>query len=281
MSGPVNVTILQSLLGPDPDLIARLAAPLWARVGRPLAVTELGWVRALVGEQGPAALWNALQELNAVAGFPPRLQAPGLARLFSHLLALDEVKGQEEQQAPPRLVWTLPTAHISYASRGGTYREAVIELIHQARQQLVLVSPFLDSVGIGRFLSPLMNALLRRVKVVVLTHDALNIASFTSRAIEELRQEAERARVNLTVYTGEAGSGRDRFTHPLLHAKLVICDHTRILVGSANLTSHALSVNLETGVLLGSTAAQEALAVIDGVIDTRCVHLVFCTGSNA
>jgi phosphatidylserine/phosphatidylglycerophosphate/cardiolipin synthase-like enzyme len=280
MSESRSIAALRSLFGPNPEIIARLAAPLWARVGRPLTVTELDWVRALAGERGPVAIWNALLELDAITGSPPRLQAKGLVRLFSYLLAMEGMQEQDDQQAFPQLVWTLPAMDVSHTSRRKTYSEAVVELINQADEQLVLVSPFFDSAGLGRLLSPLMDALLRRVKVVILTHDALNLASLTSRAIEELRQEAERARVDLTVYTGEASKGHDRLSHPLLHAKLVVCDCSRILIGSANLTSYALSVNLETGVLLGSAAAKEALSVIDSIIEAKYVCLVFRTGLN-
>jgi phosphatidylserine/phosphatidylglycerophosphate/cardiolipin synthase-like enzyme len=113
--------------------------------------------------------------------------------------------------------------------------------------------------------------------VVLLTQDALNIASFTSKAIEGLRREAERIGGQLTVYSAEAGSGRDRQTHPLLHSKLVISDNKNILIGSANLTSHALASNFEAGVLLGSDEALEALSVACDLIDSPCVYLVFKT----
>ncbi len=87
-------------------------------------------------------------------------------------------------------VLSLPLAHISHASRGSTYREAIGNLIAQAREQLILVAPFIDSAGISGLLTALLGAMLRGVNVIFLTHDALNIASFTSRAIEELRREA-------------------------------------------------------------------------------------------
>jgi hypothetical protein len=62
--------------------------------------------------------------------------------------------------------------------------------------------------------------------------------------------------------------------HPLAHSKLVVCDEKGLLVGSANLPPYALSTNLERGVVLASDAATEALAVVDGLVGTRCVYLV-------
>ncbi len=49
-------------------------------------------------------------------------------------------------------VLSLPLAHISHASRGSTYREAIGNLIAQAREQLILVAPFIDSAGISGLL---------------------------------------------------------------------------------------------------------------------------------
>src|SRR5438477_12438997 len=104
-------------------------------------------------------------------------------------------------------------------SRRQTYLEASIRLINESQQTLTLVSPYMDSRGIGMLFTPLMNALSRGVKMTVLTHDALNPTSFTSAAIEEFRREASRAGGRLTVYSAEAGSGADRRRNPLLHAK--------------------------------------------------------------
>jgi phosphatidylserine/phosphatidylglycerophosphate/cardiolipin synthase-like enzyme len=39
-------------------------------------------------------------------------------------------------------------------------------------------------------------------------------------------------------------------THGSLHAKCAIADGRRLLISSANLTEHALSVNIELGVLI-------------------------------
>ena len=86
--------------------------------------------------------------------------------------------------------------------------------------------------------------------MTLLTHDALDIASFTSKAIEELRREAERIGGQLAVYSAEAGSGRDRKHIPCYTLNLLSAIKRGVLIGSANLTSHALASNFEAGVLL-------------------------------
>lgn len=274
------ISALNALLGENDELIARLAAPLWARAGRVISVSDLEWVRSIGGEAAPRILWSALKESKAIEGNPSRVSAAGLGRLFMLLLGVATDESPKSTDLPPRVVWTLPTMHPSHGSRGASYVSAIIDLIRAAKAQLLLVSPFIDMAGVGRLLEHLVDALLRGVRIILLTHDALNLSSVTSRAVEQLRQEAERARADLTLYSAEAGVGRDRVLNPLLHAKLVVCDTTQLLVGSANLTSYALSSNLETGVLLGSAAATEAWALINGVIEARCVYLVFRTNKG-
>ncbi len=65
--------------------------------------------------------------------------------------------------------------------------------------------------------------------------------------------------------------------NPLFYAKLVVSDGRRLLLGSANLTSHALGSNFEAGVLLGEDAAREALFILEGILHAKTVYLVFQT----
>jgi len=150
-------------------------------------------------------------------------------------------------------------------------------LINEATGSLTLVSPFIDPAGIGTLSMPLLEALSRRVTVRLLVHDALNIGTPTSRALEELRREAERSRFDLSVFSAEAGVGRDRVLNPLFHAKLVIRDDQALLLGSANLTSCGLGANFEAGVLLGEASAREALFILDDILNANGVYPVFRT----
>ncbi len=77
-----------------------------------------------------------------------------------------------------------------------------------------------------------------------------------------------------------SGSGRDRERHPLLHAKLLIIDRRKLLVGSANLTSYGLSSNFEAGTLLGQRDAQEADEAARGLVEAELVRMVFRTGTR-
>ena len=118
------------------------------------------------------------------------------------------------------------------------------------------------------------------MKVRLFVHDALNLGTPTSRALEDLRRDAQCQDGDLSVYSAEAGTGRDRPLHPLFHAKLVVSDDRKVLLGSANLTSPAFGSNFEAGVLLGSDAATEVFFILDGILRANTVYLVFQTKRN-
>jgi HKD family nuclease len=276
-----HVASLRSLIGGTEDSLARFGAALWARVGRPLIAEDLGWARSFGREDAPQIVWAALSQSGAVSGEPPTLRAPPLLRLLLAVASPDTAPANEVKEPASRLVWTLPEGvALAIPSRRGTYLEAFVCLADACREKLLIVSPYLDSRGVGFLFTPLLNALGRGVRVMVVTHDALNVPSFNATAVEELRREAGRVRGKLAVYSADAGAGADRREHPLLHAKLVIADETRLLLGSANLTSYALSSNLEAGTILGPVAAGEATTVIGALIRSGMVYLVFSTNEE-
>jgi cardiolipin synthase len=270
------LSIIIGLVAGDDGLISRLAAPLWARVGRPLVLGDLSWARPLLGNNGPEILLRALAVVGAIDTSTSVITARGLARFISTLVG-DNSPRLTSQESIVKTVWTLPRSHPACSVRGRSYLETSLNLINQSTKALALVSPYLDPGGIGTLLSPILAALNRGVSVKLFAHDALNIGTKTSYALEQLRTEASRLRVRLSVYSAEAGNGKDRIDNPLFHAKLIICDGTKVLIGSANLTSFALGSNFEAGVLLGEPAAREALFMIDGMIQSNTVYLVFQT----
>jgi len=275
MSEPGPFSQLAALTSEHDDLVSRIAAPLWSRVGRVIDEADLTWARALLGENAPRLLILSLREFEA---FDPRsgaLSARGLSRMIGALL--DVAPSREVSVNTPELVWTLPHSHGAHTVRGRTYSDCCLRLIDEASESLALVSPFVDAGGIGVILGPLLAALSRGVVVRLFVHDALNAGTPTSRALEELRREAERIQGALSVFSAEAGTGRDRLLSPLFHAKFIIRDDQALLLGSANLTSCALGSNFEAGVLLGESSAREALFILEGVLTSKTVYLVFST----
>src|SRR5207248_21866 len=76
---------LQALIAGRDDLVSRIAAPLWSRVGRTLQLSELSWVRSLFGEDGPETLVEALSTFDALDQ-TGALRARGLSHFLSALL---------------------------------------------------------------------------------------------------------------------------------------------------------------------------------------------------
>jgi phosphatidylserine/phosphatidylglycerophosphate/cardiolipin synthase-like enzyme len=276
-----HVTSLRSLIGGREDSLARFGAALWAQVGRQLVAKDLDWARSIGREDAPHIVWAALSQSGAVSGEPPILRAAPLCRLLLSIAAPDTASDTEAQEPSPRLVWTLPEAvALAIPGRRGTYLEAFVCLVDACREKLLIVSPYVDSRGVGFLFTPLLNALGRGVQVTVVTHDMLNATSPNATAVEELRREAWRVRGKLAVYSADAGAGADRREHPLLHAKLVVADQIRLLLGSANLTSHAMASNLEVGTILGPVAAGEATTILGALIHSGMVQLVFTTSEQ-
>jgi phosphatidylserine/phosphatidylglycerophosphate/cardiolipin synthase-like enzyme len=266
---------LTALIAGREDLVSRIAAPLWARVGRRLD-SDLLWARPLLGNSAQDLLIQALDTFNALDRDSGILKAEGLSRLLLSLVGnSDPVASTSNDRA--ELVWTLPNCHAASTSRGRTYLDRIIGLINETSRTLTLVSPFIDPPGIGSLFLPLVTALARGVKVRLFVHDALNLGTPTSRALEELRRDAQCQDGDLSVYSAEAGTGRDRPLYPLFHAKLLVSDDRRLLLGSANLTSPAFASNFEAGVVLGGEAATEAVFILDGILRSNTVYLVFQT----
>jgi hypothetical protein len=131
---------LAALTSEHSDLVSRIAAPLWSRVGRSIDATDLAWARPLLGESGPQLLMLALREFSALDPRSGALSARGLSRIISALL--DVAPTGDVRPQSPELVWTLPHSHSAHTVRGQTYSDCCLRLIHEASESLTLVSPF-------------------------------------------------------------------------------------------------------------------------------------------
>lgn len=245
------------------DRVRRLGAALWFRCGFRLQLQDLDWAVPLLGEGGDCLLWQELQAagiLDAENRIRPRALARWLVRLT-----------EDSLDTTPQLVWTLPDAHPASRELGSTYRLAVLDTVEAAQRELVITSPFLQQSGVIEVLSAVVGALKRGVRLIILTHKVSDLASGQSVALETIRREAERIGGHLTVYSVPIGGG------DLLHAKLVIADSKRMVLGSANLTGPALTTNFEAGVVLGSEEALIARRIVQGLIDASIAVKVFST----
>jgi phosphatidylserine/phosphatidylglycerophosphate/cardiolipin synthase-like enzyme len=268
---------LRPFVDRDEETLGRLAAPLWARVGRDVGINDLSWAVAFGGDSVPTYVWEALSEVGALEGTPPRLRAPGLARLMAILTAAHEVASddsfQREKSNKPTLIWTLPDIHPASSRIGRSYLSILSALIDNATQEILLVAPYVEASGIAYLGNPLANALGKGRHVTIITHGVADLASATSKSLEGFRRSAEHQPGTLSVYSAVEPL-------PLIHAKLAVIDSHSVVVGSANLTAPGLSGNVEAGVVLGASAAEEVLTVIRALVRVNQIALVFQSGGS-
>ncbi len=235
--------------------LSRMAGALWARVGQHTDYHDLVWADDLLGSGGRDILWAELQAAGALkeGEVQPRPLAGYLAQCSAAL--------------ETQLLWTLPQG---LQGQGLSYVEGLAQTIQSAQRELLLMSPFIAAGGVHVMERDLRDALHRGVHVTLIGHDLGNMSSAQSRAIEALRQEAERMKAAFRAYTANHQSG-------LLHAKLAVADRERVVLGSANMTGHGLGINFEVGVVLGEPHAGHVARTYDQLLNSALVNHVFTT----
>lgn len=202
----------------------------------------------------------AVRELKNRAGSATvRAACDDLARALDHgadgaylagcLAGANRAAALIRHQTAIDVVWTGPESDVHTSRLTGS---VVIQLIDEAQVEILLVS--YATVPPPALTAALQRAVARDVQVTVLLERPQDNPHFTgsSNAFDAL---------DVRRYSWPAGQ---RPSGASLHAKLLVVDRRTALVGSANLTGHAMERNLECGVLLRS--AQHAAAIADHVL---------------
>lgn len=197
-----------------------------------------------------------------------------IGRMPGPLLLNGDSMSNTNEKIELGLLWTLPAGHPDSEEYGDSYSKGVIDVIKNAQTELILISPFLEPRGVRVLTNELLHAVARNVSITVLTHEADDLSSLASQSLEDLRREAERLGGSLTVYTAKKNKGVAQASM-LIHAKLVIADRERVVIGSANLTGPGLSSNFEAGVILGPDAANEAVHMFEGLLEGGLARQAF------
>lgn len=154
---------------------------------------------------------------------------------------------QERHKQQLELIWTGPKTPRLNLRRTD---QALIELIHTARQRLLIVSFVVYKAR--DILAALEKAALRGVEItLILESPDASEGRIAYSAIHALGASLrEKSRVFIWPYAkrppapdGKVGS---------LHAKCAVADGIRLYLSSANLTDYAMNLNMEMGVLLQS-----------------------------
>jgi phosphatidylserine/phosphatidylglycerophosphate/cardiolipin synthase-like enzyme len=142
------------------------------------------------------------------------------------------------------VVWTGPESGVTSMRLTAA---AVIELIDSARSSILLVSYATQTEPSLR--SALATAVARGVEVVLLAERHADNPSYTG--LDTPFPSLDALRLHWPASSRPSGAS--------LHAKIIVVDDEIALVGSANLTSHAMESNLECGILVHSGPVPEAI----------------------
>ncbi len=143
------------------------------------------------------------------------------------------------------LVWTGPAPALGKMRQT---RPVLRSLIDCAQHDVWLIC--FAAYKVPLVVEALESALDRGVTVRIIHEDPeISQQKVKFSAIETLGQRVADA-AELYIWPLEKRQTADNGAHGSLHAKAVLADNTRLFVSSANLTGHALDINMELGVLI-------------------------------
>ena len=162
--------------------------------------------------------------------------------------ALEAASFQEHrlrQLSSVELVWTGPST-LSAGLR--STEQVILDMISRAERSIYLVT--FAAYMVDAVVAALRDAISREVRVALVLEDKdesvgkVNFNALASLAGGDLRA------LKVYVWPLEQRNRNDWGQHGTLHAKCVLVDSDRLFVSSANMTSFALALNIELGVLL-------------------------------
>jgi phosphatidylserine/phosphatidylglycerophosphate/cardiolipin synthase-like enzyme len=143
------------------------------------------------------------------------------------------------------MVWSGPSAGASAFRRTD---QALLELIQGAKRSIIVVT--FAAYKVPHIAAALVDAAKRGVKIsLILESTEESEGAVTFNAIEAMGTELARA---ATVYAWPLEKrGMDaKGNHGALHVKCAVVDDAAALISSANLTEHAMNLNMELGLLV-------------------------------
>jgi phosphatidylserine/phosphatidylglycerophosphate/cardiolipin synthase-like enzyme len=162
---------------------------------------------------------------------------------------------------PSRLMEVLPKQKFGWARLHNT-RDALIALASTAKRRLVILSPFLDDVGI-EWVEELFTAPPPEVERVLIVRGT----NFSLRELLESRR-GEHARQGIKVYRyaiEHDPNTRDAKVETF-HAKIVLCDKDAAYIGSSNMNRASRELSLECGVHIAGPCVRPVATLVDSIL---------------
>ncbi|MDE2571803.1 MAG: hypothetical protein KGM44_04670 [bacterium] len=237
---------LNESLGPNAlASLRRLTASMW------LAADDAGRIAStvlspLLEQHAARILPNELLALLLSLGVLREVKLAEAFDLDPHRIAIVEAALQFAQSAGgevPVDAWfpvaTMPLKAPSLPAFVQQTAGVVFSLLEEARRELWLVTPFLDSLSVAFLRGPIASVLQRGAAVKILTSEPN--ASFVDSLVRGIPDPDGL----LCVWFAD-----NALSDLGTHAKSVVTDRRRAYLGSANLTSYGMSKHFEIGALL-------------------------------
>lgn len=236
-------TVRETVLALDSSVLDEIAGQLEALPTSAPTDDRFALVANIAPASARAIVGRLLQSWQRDA---PDLPPAGLA---AALRAGENIDAFHRSRSVAELVWTGPAPAGTQLRRTD---QALLETVAAARRELWLVSFVVH--GAGNLQAALQGALARGVRIrLVLESSEESRGKVDTTDSDELAQslvgDVERyawpydARQKLPGRNGEPRFG-------LLHAKCAVADDATLFVSSANLTDHAMELNMELGLLI-------------------------------
>jgi phosphatidylserine/phosphatidylglycerophosphate/cardiolipin synthase-like enzyme len=162
---------------------------------------------------------------------------------------------------PSRLMEVLPKQKFGWARLHNT-RDALIALASTAKTRLVILSPFLDSVGMD-WAKELFAAPADGVERILVVRNT----DFTLRELLE-SERAENACHGIRVYRyaiEHDPNTRDAKVETF-HAKVVLSDRDAAYIGSSNMNRASRELSLECGVYIAGPCVRPVVTLVDSIL---------------
>jgi len=175
-----------------------------------------------------------------VLAVPPSPQEMALL-LRTTAFALEQQKDKQKIE----LTWTGPKTHDINLRRTD---QALLELINAAQIKILIVSFVVYKAQ--NILSALEKAAMRGVETFIILEspdDSEGQLAFSS--IAALGSSLQ-SKAHIFIWPYSKRPTADNGTVGVLHAKVAVADSQILYISSANLTEHAMSLNIEMGVLI-------------------------------
>lgn len=194
-----------------------------------------------------------------------RATSVGPFELASMLLAASHTSENMSTRQSTELVWTGPTTPFVSARRT---EQALLQVINAAKQTLFVTS--FVAYDVLSVVEALNNANARGVSVSMLLESSRDYGgSISFDVVSKMRKLVPCAQLYVwRERTVQFADGR-------VHAKVAVADGAMCFITSANLTGHAMDVNMEVGVLVSGGAVPRQLHDhLESLVGTKIISLV-------